>query len=293
MAIPFKDFIRLIRPHQWMKNLLILAPPFFGGAFFIDADLLFKMIQAFFAFSFASSTGYIINDLFDVRADRLHPNKKFRPIASGSISIRQAIVMVLLIFALSIGLSLKFGKVFILIIILYLILNLAYSFFLQHIVILDAFSIALGFVFRIEAGGRASGIEVSSWLFLTTFLLSLLLAFGKRRFELASFDNSTPFRRVLANYRMNFLDTALSIFATTAVVTYSIYAVNRGPKEFIITIPFACYGVLRYMYLVQTDTSGDPTEALLKDRGLFICVLLWMVVTALIIYLQDILHFFG
>jgi 4-hydroxybenzoate polyprenyltransferase len=293
MEIPFKDFIRLIRPHQWIKNLLILAPLFFGGAFFIDADLLLKMIQAFFAFSFASSTGYIINDLFDVRADRLHPNKKFRSIASESISIRQAIVMVLLIFVLSIWLSLRFGKVFILIVMLYLILNLAYSVFLQHIVIMDAFTIALGFVFRIEAGGKASGIEVSSWLFLTTFLLSLLLAFGKRRFELGSFDNSTPFRRVLSNYRMNFLDTALSIFATTAVVTYSIYAVNRGPKEFIITIPFACYGVLRYMYLVQTNTIGDPTEALLKDKGLFICVLLWIVVTALIIYLQDILHFFG
>jgi decaprenyl-phosphate phosphoribosyltransferase len=291
MEIPFRDFIRLLRPHQWIKNLLIFAPPFFGGAFFIDGSLLLKMVQAFFAFSFASSTGYIINDLSDVRADRLHPQKKSRPIASGRVSIRQAVILVLLIFALSIVLSLRFGRGFILIVILYIMLSLAYSSFLQHMVILDAFCIALGFVLRIQAGGKASGIQVSSWLFLTTFLLSLFLAFGKRRFELASFDNSTSFRRVLTKYRTNFLDAALGIFATTAILTYSLYAVDRG-REFIITVPFACYGVLRYLYLVQTDTSGDPTEALLKDRWLFICVFLWIVVAALIIYLQDILHFF-
>jgi 4-hydroxybenzoate polyprenyltransferase len=158
---------------------------------------------------------------------------------------------------------------------------------------LDAFSIALGFVLRIGAGGEASAIKISSWLFLTTFLLSLLLAFGKRRFELASLDNSTSFRRVLTKYRTDFLDMALTVFATTAIVTYSLYAVERGPREFIITVPFACYGVLRYMYLVQTDTSGDPTEVLLKDKWLFICVFLWIAATALIIYLQDILSFFG
>src|ERR1700758_4593948 len=120
MKIPFRDLIRLIRPHQWVKNLLIFAPPFFGGAFFIDGGLFLKMVQAFFAFSFASSTGYIINDLSDVRADRLHPQKKSRPIASGRVSIGQATILVLLTFALSIGLSLRFGRSFILILILYI-----------------------------------------------------------------------------------------------------------------------------------------------------------------------------
>jgi 4-hydroxybenzoate polyprenyltransferase len=281
------DYIRLLRPHQWIKNLLILAPPFFGGAFFSDPTLLFAMIQAFFAFSFASSTGYIINDLSDLITDKLHPIKKFRPLASGRVSTQSAVILVLLTFAIAIGLSLSFGKGFILIIILYLILNLLYSFLLQHIVIVDAITIALGFVFRIGAGGEASGIEVSSWLFLTTFLLSLLLAFGKRRFELVSFSNSTSFRRVLAKYKMNFLDTAISIFATTAIVTYSLYAVERGPRLFIITVPFVCYGVLRYMYLVQTDKNGDPTEALLKDRWLFTSVFLWIIITAIIIYIHD------
>lgn len=293
MKIPFRDFIRLLRPHQWIKNLLIFAPPFFGGAFSIDRELFLKMAQAFFAFSFASSTGYIINDFLDVRADRLHPRKKFRPIALGNVSASQAVALILLIFALSMGLSLRLGKGFTLIVILYAIFSLAYTFFLQHLVIIDAFSIALGFVLRLEAGGKASGVEVSSWLFITTFLLSLLLAFGKRRFELVSSDNSTSFRRVLSKYRINFLDSALSIFATTAIVTYSLYTVDRGPKELIITIPFVCYGVLRYMYLVQTDTIGDPTETLLKDKWLFICVFLWVVITALIIYTRYIFRLFG
>ena len=293
MEIHFRDFIRLLRPHQWIKNLLVLAPPFFGGAFYMDGNLFLKMAQAFFAFSFASSTGYIINDLLDVGTDRFHPKRKLRPIASGRIATPQALALLLLTFTLSIGFSLRFGKFFILIIILYLMLSLAYTFFLQHIVIVDAFSIAIGFVLRIEAGGKASMTEVSSWLFLTTFLLSLLLAFGKRRFELVTLDNSTSSRRVLAKYKTNFLDTALGICATTAIVTYSLYAVGRGPKEFIITVPFACYGVLRYMYLVQTDTSGDPTEALLKDKWLFICVLLWVIVTALIIYTRYTSRLFG
>ncbi len=286
------DYIRLLRPHQWIKNLLIIAPPFFGGAFLTDPSLLMEMIQAFFAFSFASSTGYIINDLSDLTTDRLHPIKKFRPIASRRVSVLSAVIVVLLTFALAIGLSLGFGKGFILIIILYLMLNLLYSFILQHIVIVDAITIALGFVIRIGAGGEASGIEVSSWLFLATFLLSLLLAFGKRRFELVSFDNSTSFRRVLAKYRMNFLDTAITIFATTAIVTYSLYAVERGPRVFIITVPFACYGVLRYMYLVESNKNGDPTEALLKDRWLFACVFSWIIVAGVIIYIQDISSMF-
>jgi len=122
-------YIRLLRPHQWIKNLLIIAPPFFGGAFLEDPTLFFKMVQAFFAFSFASSTGYIINDLSDLRTDRLHPIKKFRPIASGSVSVGMSIILLVLTFILSMGLSLRFGETFIIIIVLYLILNIAYSLF--------------------------------------------------------------------------------------------------------------------------------------------------------------------
>lgn len=250
------------------------------------------MVQAFFAFSFASSTGYVINDLYDIEADRLHPRKKNRPIASGRVSTTQAFLLIFLTLLVSMGLSLGFGRWFIFIIFLYLLLDVVYSFYLQHILIIDAFSIALGFVLRIEAGGVASRIELSIWLLLVTFLLSLLLAFGKRRFELTSFDNSISYRKVLSKYTVNFLDSTLGIFSTTAIVTYSIYVVDRGLKGLIITVPFVCYGVLRYMYLVQTNSNGDPTDALLRDRGLFICVFLWIAVTSIIIHLQDIMRFF-
>ncbi|MGH7807854.1 MAG: UbiA family prenyltransferase, partial [Thermodesulfobacteriota bacterium] len=259
---------------------------------FNHTEVFSKMVQAFFAFSFASSAGYIINDLYDKEADRHHPKKKSRPIASGRVNTVQAVLLILLALGVSVGLSLRFAQEFIFILFLYLLLDVVYSFSLQHVLILDAFCIALGFVFRIEAGGIASRIQVSTWLFIVTFLLSLLLAFGKRRFELSSFDNSTSHRKVLAKYTVNFLDSTLAIFSTTAIVTYSIYVVERGVKGLLITVPFVCYGVLRYMYLVQTDSNGDPTETLLKDKGLFICVFLWVVVTAVIIHLQDILPFF-
>ncbi len=293
MVTFIKSALLLIRPHQWIKNLLIFVPPFFGGIFLADSSVFLKMAQAFLAFSLFSSAGYIVNDILDMRSDRLHPQKRFRPLASGAIGIYQASLLLVVILTLSLILSLRFAYGFLFVCVLYLALSVAYSLFLQHIVILDALSIALGFVFRIEAGGVASEIRVSSWLVLTTFLLSLLLAFGKRRFELLAFSMSTPFRRVLAEYKMNFLDTVLSIFATTAIVTYSIYVVERGSKGFLITVPFACYGVLRYVYIVQTNSGGDPTEALFKDRNLLICVVLWIIITALIIYLQDILGLFN
>lgn len=286
------NWVYLLRPEQWVKNLLVLAPPFFGGVLFTSQDMFLEMVLAFLAFSLASSTGYIINDISDIESDKLHPKKKLRPIASSSISITEAIVLGLITLALSLGLSLYISKIFLLIIVIYLILSLLYSFYLEKIVILDVFIIAIGFVLRIEAGGVASVIDVSSWLLLTTFLLSLLLAFGKRRFELVFIKNSgAPYKEVLKHYKESFLDTTLSMFGTTAIVMYSIYAVVNESKTFLITVPFACFGVLRYMYLVQTNTSGDPTESLMKDIWLLLCVVLWLLVTTVVIYFSHIVDF--
>ncbi|MEE9251748.1 MAG: decaprenyl-phosphate phosphoribosyltransferase [Thermodesulfobacteriota bacterium] len=292
VVISPSDFVRIIRPHQWTKNLLILAPPFFGAVLFFDKHLIINMTVAFFAFSFASSSGYMINDLFDIKTDRLHPQKKHRPIPSGRVGTTHVLVLVALMLCLSLALSLTLGLQFILLILLYLSISLLYSLYLQHVPILDAFSISSGFVIRIGAGGNASGVEISSWLYLTTFLLSLLLAFGKRRYELSTLENSGDFRKVLSDYSTGFLDSATGIFATISIVTYSLYTVDRGPKSFILTVPFACYGVLRYLYLVQSRQSGDPTEALLSDKWLFLCVFLWIVLTALIVYFPDFFRFF-
>ena len=284
-----KDYIYLLRPEQWLKNLLVLAPPFFGGVLFTSSEMVISMIMAFIAFSLASSTAYVTNDITDIESDRLHPKKKLRPLASDRVGVTEATVLAVITLIISLVLSFLVNKEFLLIAVVYLVLSLLYSFYFERIVIVDAFIIAIGFVLRIEAGGLASGIEVTSWLLLTTFLLSLLLVFGKRRFELTMVRNKgVKFRIVLAQYNEKFLDTALGIFATSALVTYSIYVVGLESKIFLITIPFACYGILRYMYLVQTDKSGDPTESLLKDRWLFLCVVIWLLTTSLILYFQDI-----
>ena len=238
-----KDYFYLLRPAQWLKNLLVIAPPFFGGVLFDNTTILFTMFLAFLSFSLASSTAYIINDISDTERDRLHPKKKLRPLASGRIGIVESAVLALAIFIVSVLIALKINNNFLIVV--------------------------MGFVLRIEAGGLAGELPVSNWLLLTTFLLSLLLALGKRRFELTLMKlggTESRFRPVLSKYRETFLDTTLSIFATTAIVTYSIYTVETASRAFLATVPFVCYGVLRYMYLVQTDKSGDPTESLLRDK---------------------------
>ena len=243
----------------------------------------------FVCFSLISASAYIINDLIDIENDKLHPTKKNRPLPSGRINKYIAVLILLVCLVSSILISLYFGTSFLLVLALYLLMGVAYSLFLQYLVILDAFTIASGFVLRILAGGYASGTEVSSWLLLTTFLLSVLLAFGKRRYELSIVGNSKPFRKVLKDYDERFLDTGIIIFATTAIVTFSIYAVEIGKKEFVVSVPFACYGVLRYLQIVQREDGVDPTDAFIKDKSLSIAVFLWIFITALIVHFNDIL----
>lgn len=291
MFLKIKDYLLLLRPHHWVKNLLVIAPSFFGGVIFSSIESVWAALIAFFSFSFASSAGYIINDLRDIKSDINHPKKKNRPIASGRIGTKEALFVSLVILAISFLLSLKFSFLFILIVLAYLLLTVAYSFGLKNIVIIDAFCIAGGFIFRISAGGVASGVDISSWLFLTTLFLSLLLAFGKRRSEFNIQTNANNFRKVLKGYEEGFLDNALAVFATTSIVTYSIYLISNGPKILITTIPFVSFGVLRYLYLVQVDSKGDPTEVLLKDIWLLVCVFLWLIITGVVIYSKQLFGF--
>lgn len=285
MKISITDLLRLLRAHHWVKNLLVLAPPFFGGVLFSEADMFFRMVQAFFAFSFVSSAGYIVNDLFDRETDSIHPTKRFRPIASGRVGKGYALLFALLTVFISLIISLGFNKLFFIILISYFILSLAYSFYLQYIVFVDVISIAIGFVLRIEGGGFASEVKVSNWLLVMTVMLSLLLALGKRRFELETHSEDSNFRRVLSRYNPNYIDRVFAVLAVAAVLTYILYSFDRGPNEFIITIPFVCFGVIRYAYLVRTNRIGDPTESLIKDKWLFLSVLTWLIVTSLILNL--------
>lgn len=293
MSSLLRDIVLLMRPHQWVKNLLVLAPPFFGGVLFTGWGMVFIMFFAFLAFSLASSAGYIINDIVDLEADRLHPKKKLRPIASGKVGVTEAVIIALAAFVGAAVISFSLDTGFLLIIIAYIALSILYSFYLQRFALIDGFVIAIGFVLRIEAGGVASGTVVSNWLLLTTFVLSLLLALGKRRYELAAAAvDPAAHRESLSGYSLNFLDQAITIFATTAIVTYAIYAIEADSRSFFITVVFACYGVLRYLHLVQNSISGDPTESLLRDPPLLLCVLSWLVLTAVIIYHDNILGLF-
>lgn len=283
-----KDILSLLRVHQWIKNLLIYAPPFFAGILFTNLHMFFHMIVAFFCFSFISSSTYIINDLRDINNDRHHPTKKNRPIASGRVSKSAAIFILLICLSAAVYLSLQFNKSFVLVLALYVLMGFAYSMFLQYQVILDAFTIAAGFVLRILAGGYASNTEVSSWLLLTTFVVSVLLALGKRRHELCLVGPDRQFRKVLEDYSERFLDTGIVIFATTSIVTFSIYAVEIGRKEFLASVPFACYGILRYLHIVQREQGVDPTDAFIRDRSLAVAVFLWIFSTGVMVYFKDI-----
>lgn len=282
-----RDLVLSLRPHHWIKNLLVIAAPFFGGVLFESTETVVLSVLAFVAFSLASSAGYILNDLSDTTPDSLHPEKKKRPIVSGRISKPQALLMSMICLALSIAISLMINFSFTLAILAYLLLTVSYTYRLKEIVIVDSFCIAGGFILRIAAGGLATSVAISSWLFITTFLLALLLAFGKRRAELNYSGSSESFRAVLRHYNSGFLDITLSIFSTASILAFALYAVNVGPGIFVSTVPFVCFGVLRYLYLVQLNSNGDPTDVLIKDVWLLGSVFIWLVLTGLIIYFHE------
>ena len=279
-----KDLFYLVRPTHWVKNLLVVAPAFFGGTVFSSAENFVTAFLAFLSFSFASSVGYIFNDLLDIESDKNHPVKKNRPIASGRINAKYAVSLAVLLLIVSLVIALSINSIFTLIVLIYLVLTASYSLGLKNIVIVESFCIAGGFLLRIAAGGASAGLNVSVWLILTTLFLSLLLAFGKRRSELNMSEKKKTFRKVLTKYSKASLDYLLVIFALFSVITYSIYLFSTSMGLLLITIPLACFGVIRYVYLARKKSKGDPTEALLKDRLMLLCVVLWLVIKGIAIY---------
>ena len=281
-----KDLFYLLRPVHWVKNLLVVAPAFFGGIVFSSFENFFIAFLSFFSFSLASSAGYIFNDLFDIDNDKNHPAKKNRPIASGRILPGNALVLALFLLIVSIFIALKINNSFTIILLSYLVLTASYSLGLKNLVIIESLCIAGGFLLRIAGGAASSGLSISGWLMLTTLFLSLLLAFGKRRSELnMSLENKT-FRKVLAKYDKVFLDYMLVVFAALSIITYSIYLINTSMGFILITIPLACFGVVRYVYLARKKSKGDPIEALLKDYWLLACVIAWLIIKGFAIYIH-------
>jgi 4-hydroxybenzoate polyprenyltransferase len=284
-------FFDTLRPQQWVKNLLLFAGLIFSQNFY-NSNLLLKSFAAFCLFCLLSSSVYIVNDILDRESDRKHPLKSNRPIAKGDIKISTAIVLFILLALISLGLSALLSVSFALMALSYLVLNLIYSRYLKHVVIIDVMCIALGFVIRAVAGAVVIGVEISPWLVVCTTLLALFLGFGKRRDELLILDTQAGnHRKILAEYSPYFLDQMISVVTASTVVAYAFYTlspevqIKLQTKYMELTIPFVLYGVFRYLYLIhQKEGGGSPTKMLLGDPPLLINIILWFIAVILIIY---------
>jgi 4-hydroxybenzoate polyprenyltransferase len=286
------SFIKLIRIPQWIKNLFVFVPLVFSKHLF-DKDYLISSLIAFLIFSLISSIVYVINDIADVESDRLHPQKKFRPIAAGKINSTQAISISGILFIVAIILMQNYNLRFISCVGLYFILNIIYSFVLKNIVLLDIFSIAAGFMIRVFAGAFAISVEISSWLILTTMFISLFLAIMKRRSELNIVENHDfiATRKVLQHYSLNFADQMATVASAGVIICYALYTVAERTvtifhtDNLIYTTPFVVFGIFRYMYLVYMNQKGEnTTEVMITDPAMIINVILYIITTTLIIY---------
>ncbi|MBK5109131.1 MAG: decaprenyl-phosphate phosphoribosyltransferase [Anaerolineales bacterium] len=281
-----------MRPKQWMKNVLIFTALIFDEKL-LDLQAFLVTCAGFILFSLVSSSVYLLNDITDVEADRQHPKKKNRPIASGDLKISTARWAVVVLLFLAIPLAYILSPGFCLLLLIYLVLNLTYSRWLKHIVIIDVFILASFYVIRVVAG--LTLIEVtrfSPWLYVVTTLLALYIGLGKRRAELTLLsDGAQSHRKVLDGYSLPLLDQYITIVSATTVVAYSLYTFSApnlpGNHAMMLTIPFAIYGILRYLYLIQNKQGGGaPEEELLSDRPLQVTILLWGLVVVLILYLS-------
>jgi prenyltransferase, ubiA family len=289
-----KNYMKILRPKQWMKNFFVMLPLFFGGELFNGKALLAGAIT-FLAYSFAASSIYCFNDIHDVDDDRRHPVKRLRPIASGAVSISVAYVLMFICFALSM-LSMFFLPDYALqtggILLLYWLLNLAYCARLKQYAIIDVCIVAFGFVLRLFAGGFATHIPLSKWIVLMTFLITLFMSFAKRRDDVIRMERTgeAP-RRNTIRYNLTFINQAITITASVTLVCYIMYTVspeviqNFQTDYLYLTTIFVLVGLLRYIQLTVVDQkSGDPTKVLLKDRFTQLVVVAWLLTFLLIIY---------
>jgi 4-hydroxybenzoate polyprenyltransferase len=273
--------VRLLRSEQWLKNGFVFAGVLFSGRF-TDPTSLASAGAAFCLFSLVSSAVYIQNDLIDAPVDRAHPTKRHRPIASGAVSIPVARVVQAVLLGIGLGLALVLDVRLAKLLGGYALLNVAYTLWLKHVVILDVMTIAIGFVLRVVAGCVAIHIAPSQWIVLCAFMLAMHLGFGKRRQELmvlgARPDTARP---VLASYGVRFLDQTMVVVNTLTIVCYILFTMwpdtvaRHGTANLVYTTPFVVYGLLRYDWLVYQRDAGDPTTALLTDPHLIVTVASW------------------
>lgn len=276
------NFLKLMRPHQWIKNLFVGAPLFFSFEFSFDA--VTNTFLGFICFSLAASTIYTLNDLVDIKEDQEHPTKKFRPLASGLVSKNQAIKLILILLITSLLLSSLLTSNFFIILIIYFILNLGYSFGLKHISLIYISIIAIGFVLRVLAGAVLIETPPSMWIIISTFVLSLFLALAKRRDDCILASAGKKVRKNIDGYNLEFVNTAMMIMATITLVSYIMYTVSDLAQQkfhthyLFTTTGWVILGILRYLQLTLVENnSGNPTKLLLKDKVLQISILAWLI----------------
>ena len=284
------DFLRLMRPHQWVKNSFVLTGLLFGHAWH-DPALVTKVIIAFVAFCLTSSTIYIINDIVDIEQDKHHPTKRNRPLPSGKLTIPTAAIFAVLLGATAFTIAYFASPIVVLILLIYTVMNIAYSLKLKHVVILDVFIIATGFMLRILAGTLGLGIPPSQWLLLCGLMVTLFLGFSKRRAEIIALsDDKSAHRKVLEQYSAVLLDNMIVITGAGLIMSYSLYTMSpetiriHGTANLIYTVPFVIYGVFRYIFLLHHQSSGgDPSKDLVRDPHMLIILLSWLIATIVLI----------
>jgi 4-hydroxybenzoate polyprenyltransferase len=284
--------IEQIRPGNWSKNVLVLAPLVFGARLF-ELEAVIASLVAVVSFSLASSAGYVVNDLHDLEGDRVHPVKRLRPLAAGTVQPGTALWLAAGLVVASLALALRLGPGFLALVVGYLVLQMAYTWWIKHVVILDVLGLGAFYVLRVYAGAVAISVSASDWLLLATGLLAVFMGLCKRRHELLLLGGEAGSHRgVLGHYSEQFLDPAISLTTSTALITYLLYAMSPetvakfGSRGMLAGSPFVLYGLLRYLHLVYTwGSGGSPTEVVVTDPGVIAAVLGFAVVAGLVVYL--------
>jgi 4-hydroxybenzoate polyprenyltransferase len=288
-----KDNLRLLRPHQWVKNAFVLIPAFFGS----KVSVLFASYRpalAFLSFCAVASSVYILNDIVDLEKDKIHERKRSRPLASGIVPVRNALVLLALLAATSATLALTVGTKFAYIVAGYFTLNVLYSLYFKHISLIDISFIATGFVLRVLAGGVATDVVISKWLILMTFLLACCLAVGKRRDDLLMAVDKVSLRPANNGYTLRFVDTCLVILGTITIVCYVMYTVSEevvhrlNSDNVYLTSVFVVVGILRFLQIaIVEQKSGSPTLILLKDTLIQAMIALWFLSFLILLYISK------
>ncbi len=288
----FPGLIKSMRPRQWTKNVFVFAALVFDKQLLIPESFL-RTLAGFVLFCLVSSSVYIFNDIADIDADREHPEKRHRPIASGNLSLGVAWTAAIFLLLVSLVGAYFLSVPFTIVVAAYFLLNVAYSKWLKHVLIVDVLVLAAGFVLRVDAGVRLIHVErFSPWLYVVMTLLALYLGFGKRRAELALLsDDAASHRKVLKGYTIRLLDQYILIVTGMTIVGYAFYTFSApnvpANHSMMLTIPFVVYAIFRYLYLIEVEHSGGaPEEILLSDRPFQISMVLWALAVLIVFYLS-------